>query len=29
VLKAWVDSKTTKTQPLELDDGAVAHVDFP
>jgi plastocyanin len=29
VLKAWVDSKTTKTQPLELADGAVAHVDFP
>jgi plastocyanin len=29
VLKAWVDSKTTREQPVELKSGATAHVDFP
>ncbi|HVS50875.1 MAG TPA: carboxypeptidase regulatory-like domain-containing protein [Opitutaceae bacterium] len=29
VLKAWVDSKTTKAQPVELVDGATLRVDFP
>lgn len=29
VLKAWVDSKTTREQPLELRNGQTAHVDFP
>ncbi len=29
VLKAWVDSKTTREQPVELKNGATAHVDFP
>lgn len=29
VLKAWVDSRTTRTQPVELKSGAVAHVDLP
>jgi plastocyanin len=28
-LKAWLDSKTTHEQPVELKDGATAHVDFP
>jgi plastocyanin len=28
-LKAWVDSKTTKSQPVELADGATLRVDFP
>ncbi|HYR21396.1 MAG TPA: carboxypeptidase regulatory-like domain-containing protein [Chthoniobacterales bacterium] len=29
VLKAWVDSKTTREQPLDLKNGQTAHVDFP
>jgi plastocyanin len=28
-LKAWIDSRTTKTQPVELKPGSTAHVDFP
>jgi plastocyanin len=28
-LKAWIDSKTTREQPIELKSGASAHVDFP
>ncbi len=27
-LKAWIDSRTTKTQPVELKSGSTAHVDF-
>jgi plastocyanin len=29
VLKAWIDSKTTREKPVELKKGATAHVDFP
>jgi plastocyanin len=29
VLKAWIDSKTTREQPVELKTGTIAHVDFP
>jgi plastocyanin len=29
VLKAWIDSKTTRVQPVELKTGTTAHVDFP
>jgi plastocyanin len=29
VLKAWVDSKTTRERPLELKGGQTTHVDFP
>jgi plastocyanin len=29
VLKAWVDSKTTRERPVELKNGAKLHVDFP
>ncbi len=28
-LKAWIDSKTTREQAVELRDGATAKVDFP
>jgi len=28
-LKAWVDSKTTKEQPVDLKNGATLHLDFP
>jgi plastocyanin len=28
-LKAWIDSKTTREQRIELKSGASAHVDFP
>ena len=28
-LKAWVDSKTTREQPVELKRAATLHVDFP
>jgi len=28
-VKAWIDSRTTKTQPVELKDGSAVHVDFP
>jgi plastocyanin len=28
-LKAWIDSKTTREQPLELKRAAMLHVDFP
>jgi plastocyanin len=28
-LKAWIDSKTTREQPIELKSGETAHVDFP
>ncbi len=29
VLKAWVDSRTTREQPVELKNGSTLHVDFP
>jgi len=29
LVKAWVDSKTTHEQPVELKSGETAHVDFP
>jgi len=29
VLKAWIDSKTTREQAVDLRDGATIHVDFP
>src|ERR1700730_1296449 len=29
LLKAWIDSKTTREQPVELKRGATLHVDFP
>ncbi len=29
VLKAWIDSKTTKESPVELRDDATLRVDFP
>src|SRR6266403_460513 len=29
VLKAWVNSKTTREQPVDLKNRATAHVDFP
>ncbi len=29
VVKAWIDSRTTRTQPVDLKSGAVAHVDLP
>jgi plastocyanin len=28
VLKAWIDSKTTRERPVELKSGATAHIDF-
>jgi hypothetical protein len=28
-LKAWIDSKTTREQPVDLKRGATLHVDFP
>jgi plastocyanin len=28
-LKAWLNSKTTRSQPVELIDGSSVHVDFP
>jgi plastocyanin len=28
-LKAWIDSKTTRQQPIELRSGETARVDFP
>jgi plastocyanin len=28
-LRAWVDSKTTREQPVELKNDATAHADFP
>jgi plastocyanin len=28
-VKAWIDSRTTKMQPVELKDGSAVHVDFP
>lgn len=28
-LKAWIDSKTTREQPVELKNGATVRVDFP
>jgi plastocyanin len=28
-LKAWVDSKTTREQPVDLKNGATLHIDFP
>jgi plastocyanin len=28
-LKAWIDSKTTREQSVELKNGATLHVDFP
>jgi len=28
-LKAWLDSKTTRERPVELESGATLHVDFP
>jgi plastocyanin len=29
VLKAWVDSRTTRERPVELKSGSTLHVDFP
>jgi len=29
MLKAWIDSKTTREQPVQLKRGATLHVDFP
>jgi plastocyanin len=29
VLKAWIDSKTTREQPVQLKNSATARVDFP
>src|SRR5205823_517970 len=29
VLKAWIDSKTTRTQNIQLKNGETAHVAFP
>ena len=29
VLKAWVNSKTTREHPIDLKSGAAAHVDLP
>ncbi|MBA3963258.1 MAG: hypothetical protein H0X40_15345 [Chthoniobacterales bacterium] len=29
VAKAWVDSRTTRSAPVDLKSGAVAHVDLP
>ncbi|HTQ30671.1 MAG TPA: carboxypeptidase regulatory-like domain-containing protein [Opitutaceae bacterium] len=29
VLKAWVDSKTTRERPVELQGGETLHADFP
>ena len=28
-LKAWIDSKTTREQPVQLKSGETAHCDFP
>jgi hypothetical protein len=28
-LKAWVDSRTTREQPVDLKSGSTVHVDFP
>jgi plastocyanin len=28
-LKAWVDSRTTREHPVDLQAGATAHIDFP
>ena len=28
-LKAWVDSRTTREQPVDLKNGSAVHVDFP
>lgn len=29
ILKAWINSSTTKEQPVELKSGSTLHVDFP
>ena len=29
LLKAWIDSKTTREQPVDLRDGATVQIDFP
>jgi len=29
MLKAWIDSKTTREKPVELKNGQTLHVDFP
>jgi plastocyanin len=29
MLKAWIDSRTTREKPVELKDGQTLHVDFP
>ncbi|MBA3834035.1 MAG: hypothetical protein H0X34_19520 [Chthoniobacterales bacterium] len=29
VVKAWIDSKTTREQPVDLKNGATLHVDLP
>jgi plastocyanin len=28
-LKAWIDSRTTREHPIDLQSGSTAHVDFP
>ena len=29
LLKAWIDSKTTREQPIDLKDEATVHINFP
>ena len=29
VVKAWIDSRTTRSRPVDLKSGATEHVDFP
>jgi plastocyanin len=29
IIKAWLDSRTTRQQPVDLRSGMVVHVDFP
>jgi plastocyanin len=29
ILKAWIDSRTTREHPVELKSGSTLHVDFP
>jgi plastocyanin len=29
ILKAWIDSRTTREKPVELKNGGTLHVDFP
>jgi hypothetical protein len=29
MLKAWIDSRTTREKPVELKEGQTQHVDLP